>query len=128
MSGSSSKGVLLPFAVISGGNMAGNITSAPTNTQYLDNVVYVLSWPATGSPNGTFAVQVSEDYTVSSTGTVTNSGTWVPITLSATITAASVADNALIDLNQLPSSWVRIVYTRSSGTGTLTGYVSGKAV
>jgi len=108
--------------------MSANYTSPPTNTQYLDNVVYVLSWPATGSPNGTFAVQVSEDYTVSSTGTVTSSGTWLPLTLSATVAATGGADQALIDLNQLPSSWVRLVYTQSSGSGTLTGYISGKSV
>lgn len=128
MSGSSSKGALLPFHVVNAVSMAATITSSPTNVQYLDNVVYELSWPSTGSPNGTFAVQASEDYQVSSTGTVTNSGTWVPLTLSSTITATGSADQALIDLNQIPFSWIRLVYTRSSGTGTLDVFVSGKSL
>lgn len=121
-----SKNVLLPFAVVAAGDMSASITSPPTNVQYLDNIIYTFVW--TGSPTGTFAFQVSEDYQPGTGGTVINAGTWIPLTLSATIAATGGADNALIDLNQLPGSWVRFVYTRSSGTGTLAAYISGKAV
>lgn len=125
MSGASSKGVLLPYLVVTAGSMAASITSLVTNIQYMDDVVYQIQW--TGTPVGTFTVQVSEDYQQSG-GTVLNAGTWTTLTLSSAITAAGSADQAILDLNQLPYSWIRLVYTRTSGTGTLNAYISAKAV
>jgi hypothetical protein len=108
--------------------MASSFNSAPTNVQYMDNVTYVLEWSGS-SPEGTFTVQASEDYSVSSTGTVLNAGTWITLPLSATITASGTADNALLDLNQLPYSWVRLAFTSSdASSGTVNAYVSAKAV
>lgn len=126
MAGASAKGVLLPFHLIIATSMTGTITSVPTNVQYIDDIYYQLQW--TGTPNGTFAIQTSADYIVGTGGTVLNAGTWLPLTLSATITALGSADQARIDLNQLPDPWVRLVYTPSSSTGTLDVYIGGKAL
>lgn len=107
------------------------LTSAPTNISYKDNIFYELVW--TGSPVGTFQVQVSADYnpgTPQSDGAYDN-GTWteIPVTdQSGNAPAAQGQDGQVVfDLSQISAPWVRVVYTNASGTGTLNGWVAGKS-
>lgn len=102
--------------------MAGSITGSVVGIQYLDNVAIQMEF--TGSPVGTLAVQGSVNYAQNAQGTVTNTGNWITFTTSAVAAAGDV----LFDLNQLSFPWIRVIYTRSSGTGTLDGYISAKAV
>lgn len=112
------KSQLLPYANIIAGDMSGNITSAVTNIQYEDNVAVFLSWA--GTPAGTFDVQVSPDNTASST--------WDSLPLSSVITASGSADSAVIDLSLMPFPYMRIVYTRTGSTGTLSSTITAKQV
>lgn len=118
--------LLLPVHVITNGSMAGNITSAVVEIKNQDNIGIQMIW--TGAPVGTFAVQVSMTFQEDSFGNVTNPGTWTSIPLTPAITAAGSGDNAYIDLNQLSAPYVRVVYTRTSGTGTLNAFIDGKGV
>lgn len=122
----SNKNVLLPSRIVAATSMASTVTSPPTNVQYLDNVVYQAQW--TGTPTGTFSVQGSLDYQQAVGGSVISAGTWVALPLSAAVTAAGSADQAEFDLNGIPYPWIRLVYTASSGSGTLDVYICGKAV
>lgn len=109
---------------ITAASMAGNVTSTVTNIQFLDNIAVQLNF--TGTPVGTFTVQVSADYAQDDLGNVTNSGNWIPITLNPVPSAAGTADQIFIDLNQLAAPWIRVVYTRTSGSGTLNSFITGK--
>jgi hypothetical protein len=123
------KNVLQPYQVFTAQAMTATVHSQPTNCQYIDNMQYQLVW--TGSPVGTFSVEVSSNYQQSGQGsqiTVLNPGTWEPLPLTATITASGSADDALIDLNQVPCPWVRLSYNFTSGTGSVTATVSGKGI
>jgi hypothetical protein len=123
----STKRKLSPYQIITSGDMSqASITSTPTNIQYLDNVGIQLTW--TGAPVGTFSIQISSDYQRDAQGNVTNAGNWVTLPLSPAITASGSADTAYIDMTQLSAPWVRVLYTKTSGTGTLQGYVTGKTV
>lgn len=104
--------------------MGGDVTSSVTNIQFLDNIAYQVNF--TGTPVGTFSVEVSVDHAQDSQGNVTVTGTWNALTLSPTPAASGAAGSAYIDLNQLSAAYVRIKYTRTSGTGTLNGYITGK--
>lgn len=126
----SAKTILRPYNVVPpvAGNMASPIQSLPTNTQTLDDVGYSLAW--TGTPVGTFTFQCSADY---SPGTFPsdypqNAGTWTTFTTSSSITASGTPDNAYVDLTLISAPWVRVVYTPSSSTGTLSAWVTGKSV
>lgn len=112
------------FQIFTAGVMTGTnvLTSTVTNIQNLDNVAIELIW--TGTPNGTFTVDGSLDYALTNGA----AGTWVSLTLSPAPAAAGSASNALINLNGLAFPWIRVTYTNASSTGTLTGYISGKAV
>lgn len=111
----STKNVLAPYAVVSAGDMSGNLTSKVTVINYLDNLCYQLVW--TGTPTGTFQVEVSLDGI-----------NWTALTLSPVPAASGSAGSYYVDLNQLSASFVRIKYVFGSGTGTLTATVSGKSV
>jgi hypothetical protein len=96
------------------GDMSSNITSASTNILNLDRVGYQLSW--SGTPTGDFTVEISNDET-----------NWIEMTLSATISAAGSADTAFIDC-ETAAKFIRLVYTSSSGSGTLQVKITGKSI
>lgn len=118
-----SKNALTPYHVINAVSMGATITGAAVNIQYLDNISIQLIF--TGSPVGTVSLEGSLSYAQSSTGAVINAGTWTPLGVTYAISAAG---DLLIDLNEMSFPWIRIKYTRSSGSGTLDGYISGKAI
>lgn len=105
--------VLRKHQVVSSGDMSADVTSDTTNIEHLDNIAYQLVW--TGTPTGTFAVE----------GTVDGS-TWAALDLSDPILASGSADDALIVLSDLSFVSIRVKYTRTSGTGTLNVFISGK--
>lgn len=122
----SRKNILPKFKNITAGDMSGNITSVVTNIGYVDNVGCELSW--TGTPTGTFSVEVSVSYEQDSQGNVINAGAWNALTLNPTPVASGSAGSFYISLNQLEAPWIRVRYTRTSGSGTLTGYIATKEI
>lgn len=112
------------------------LTSKVTDIQWLDNIGLQFVW--TGTPVGTFSVQVSADYAPG--GEVgsgpANPGNWIPLTLSywngtmfvtGTSIPTSVGSPIYLDLDFLSAPWIRAVYTNTSGSGTLTATITGKA-
>lgn len=120
------------FSIFVAGNqtMTGTatLTSLPSNILYKDSVAIALNY--TGTPNGTFSVQGSNDYNPGlpqSAGTV-NAGTWVALSLSPAPVASGSAANILLNLNQLAFPWIRVQYTNTSSTGVLTGNIVAKSL
>lgn len=122
---------LRPHAVISAESMGASITSEVTILQSLTKLSYGVSWAAGSTPIGTLSIEVSNDYSLLPDGTVNNPGTWNTVTLSVNgVPASSVAvsgntGNALLD-GQSSAYAARLVYTRSSGGGTMSAYVVAK--
>jgi hypothetical protein len=118
---------LLPAVhVITSGDMSTNITSQVLEIKNQDNIGIQLHW--TGSPVGTFDVQISSNHLVDIFGSVQVVGNWVSLPLNPAITATGSADDAYIDLNQMSAQYIKVVYTASSGTGTLDAYIVAKGV
>lgn len=110
---------------------ATSTASSATVLQGLSMVSYAVSW--TGStPTGTLALEISNDYSLEPNGSVNNSGTWnvVPINVNgAFATSAAVSGNTgngFIDVQAIGGYAVRLLYTRSGGSGTMTITVAGK--
>lgn len=120
----STRSHIKPFPVVTAASMGASVTSTPTIIENITGVGYDVRW--TGTPVGTFSVQISNTYSVDAMGNTKNAGTWTPVTLSSPITAAGSADNAFINLAGVESYAVRLVYTRTSGTGILDAVISGK--
>lgn len=98
------------------------ITSLITEIRGFDNIAYDIQF--TGTPTGTFSVQVSSSY-----DPITNpNAIFIALTLSLVPVASGSAGQIGIDINQSGFQWIKLVYTNSSGSGTLNAFVSGKAL
>lgn len=82
-----------------------------------DNVG-IIPIVVSGTPSGTFAVQVSNDNV-----------NFQSLTLAAvpTITAGTLSNSPLA-LNQLPYLWLKVVYTNSAGSGSISATLAAKSV
>lgn len=116
------KNAVNPFKLIDAGDMSGNLTAVVANgvfqngVLYLDNIGFQYIW--TGTPTGTIALQFSQDGT-----------NWTTMVLSPAITQpAGSAGNDGSNVNQFPYKYIRVTYTRSSGSGSLTVWMSAKEI
>jgi len=121
----SHKSNLKVFPSIVAGDMAGDLTSKVTNIQFLD-LIGIQANVVSGTPTGSLAVQVSADYNQDDLGNVLNVGTWVTLVTQA-ITSGSPAAT-YVDLTPTSAPWIRLKYTRTSGTGVLNAFVTGKSI
>lgn len=121
----------LVTTLVTNHSLASSFNTAPTVVRYLDNCSYQINVITTDS-QGTFAVQVSNDYYVNegNDAVVVNSGTWVTLTLAGgTPFVAAANDTIVINLNQLPFYAVRLSYTSAvAGTGTCSIYITDKQI
>lgn len=120
----SSRPLLAPFPVITNASMTTTVTSAVTVIQNTSMLSYDISW--TGSPNGSFSVQASNTFTQNSDGTVRNVGNWDTLPLSSSTVITPGAGSGMIDIDASGFYAIRLVYTPTSGTGTLNATISGK--
>lgn len=102
--------------------MANTITSDPIWLGHIAN--YSLQLVFTGSPTGTFKLQISNDLGRPTAGDdgdrdygITN---WTDMTNSSQ--TISAAGNHAYDVQNAGHRWVRLVYTPSGGSGTMTVY------
>lgn len=121
----SSRPIAPPYSVITNGSMAGNITSAVTIIQNLSMISYDISWTGT-TPVGVMTVQVSNTYAVNADGTVRNAGNWTTLTMSSPMTVTGNSGNGFADIDATGAFAIRLVYTRTSGTGTMNATLSAK--
>lgn len=122
----SSRTQLNPHLVITNGDMSqASIISEVTIIQKLSLASYGVSWAGT-SPVGVITVEVSNDYSLNSSGTVSNAGTWNQLPLSGTAAVSGNTGNGFIDIDAQAGYALRLVYTKTSGTGSLQATVVGK--
>lgn len=120
----SSRPLLKPYTYPSVSMAATSVTPA-TNTFQLNLLSYTAAW--TGTPTGTFTVEACNDAQFDPNGAyIANTGSWDTIVLSTTPAATGAAGSALVSIAQLSFAFVRLRYTASSGTGSLTVTVAGK--
>lgn len=123
------KTFLKPFKVLSSGDMSqDSLTSEITSVQGVDNIAYQFIF--TGNPIGVFTIEVSADY---APGTGPNSapanpGHWDPLPITPAMVAAGTDGSVFVDLNQMGCPYIRAVYTRTSGSGSLDMIITAKAI
>lgn len=117
--------------VVNAGDMSqATVTSQVSIIQRLPGISYDIAW--TGTPTGTFAVQVSNTYTQNPDGTAANAGNWNTLPSAALIgtlpAPAGAPGNGFIDVIGTEAYAIRLVYTKTSGTGSLTVVPSAKVL
>lgn len=109
-----SKRIVPGFKMWDATSMAATSTSTSTNVQNLDKASIFVEWTGT-SPVGTITVQARNSA----------SGTWYDLDFGAAITVSGNTGSHSIVFNELPFTDIQLVYTRTSGTGSITAtYVS----
>lgn len=120
----SSRLFLKPTLVVTNGNMASSITSTVTILNQISMISYDIKW--TGAPTGAFSVEVSNTYEENVDGSVRSAGNWTPLVLTSPVNAVGSPDNGFIDVVLTAGYSIRLVYTATSGTGTLNAKIAGK--
>lgn len=114
-----------PHKVINNQSMATSLTSDVTIIQKLSMVSYDIAWSAGSSPVGTVTVQVSNTYEQNSDGSVKNAGNWTTLAL-GTLSVSGNSGNGFVDVDATAGYAIRLLYNRTSGSGTLNVTVAGK--
>jgi hypothetical protein len=100
-----------------GANLAtASTTSSVSEVLNLDNIGIVVNW-AGSSPVGALTIQASNDQL-----------TWVSLDFGSTIDISGDSGSHIIDIAQLPYAYLRAVYTKASGTGTLFASLACKQI
>lgn len=114
-------------------SLAASVTSSAVPTSQQD--MTCLQFNYTGSPVGNLKIQASLDYAQDQFGNITNSGNWFDLYLSVN-GASPAVDMALgsltsplgVDISLISFPYIRAVYTRTSGSGTINGYAAKKRI
>lgn len=114
MSGTSSI-IYQNASLVSDGNMTASINSSAFDLQLFNN--YSIQAIFTGSPNGSLKLQISNDIADSPTN-------WSDYTGSSTTVTTS--GDFVWKVSSAGERYVRVVYTFSSGSGTLNVSISAK--
>jgi hypothetical protein len=129
----SSRPLLAPNSVlplVNAVSTGANITSPVTIIQMLPGISYDIAW--TGTTNGTIDVQVSNTYRQNADGTVAVAGNWTTLphaSFAGTYpTPAGSPGSGFLDVVGTEAYAVRLVFTRASGSGTMTIVPCGKVL
>lgn len=105
--------------VISGGSMAGAITSSIIDLRNVINLSLIFSVTSAASPTGTIAILFADDCTLKGDGTINqSSGTFGadPAVTAPTLTANGVK---ALNISETGHLFCKLVYTAGTGSGTL---------
>lgn len=126
---SSGKQLIKNIPMLVAGVMTGTnvLTSNEVDVSGMEKVFINLSW--TGTPNGTFVIQVPASYSAANPAVVASWAT-LPVfnTSGGALTAAGSASNHQVDINMVSFGRIRFQYTNSSSTGTLDAWITAKGV
>ena len=121
------KNIAQAHVIVAGDMSQASLTSRAMRTAVLDNYSFQGVWSGS-SPIGTLDIQVSNDHQENG-GVVVNTGTWTSIYAGATVPAVSGSPgNLFLNVAAISAAWVRVVYTKTSGTGTLDVYFNGRSI
>lgn len=109
------------FAIFSSDDMSGALTSEPVSLFSIYGFSIQLVY--TGSPDGEMKLQGSNDASFESQAYI-NPTNWTD--LSGTAIAIAAAGSYIYNYSLVPFNWVRVVWTPSSGSGSLSGRINIK--
>lgn len=122
----SSRPQIRPFPVMTNESMATSLISDITIVDDISMISYDISWSNGATPVGVMSVQVSNSYSINADGSVRDAGNWTTLTLSSTTNVSGNSGNGAIDIDSTAFYAIRLVYTRTSGSGVMNAKVCCK--
>jgi hypothetical protein len=109
-------------------SLNASINDAPYSLEHLDGVsICAVATQASGTLAGTLKLQASNNAFLDNTDNNANSGaTWVDIPSSSISVSTATTQTVFWNLTDIFYEAIRIVWTSSTGTGTLTYFLIGK--
>lgn len=100
-------------------SLGASFQTSATSLQYLDRALLTIL--CTGSPTGTVSVQISNNYNVNNP----SAADWfdMPISLNA---LTGSAQNYVVEISETAAPWIRISFSYTSGSGSMTAVVTAK--
>ena len=121
-----------PKLLISATSMGASINGSAVICEALSMISMQFIWSAGATPVGTAKIQVSNDFSIDSSGAILNAGTWSDVnilyngTSSASVAISGNTGSVMLDVLQTGVYAIRPVFTRTSGTGTLSVMCNAK--
>jgi len=119
------KNIAQAHIIVAGDMSAASLTSRAMRSALLDDYSFQAVWTGS-SPVGTLDVQVSNDHQENG-GVVVNAGTWTSIYNSVPAVSGN-SGSLFLNISAISAAFVRAVYTKGSGTGTLDVYFNGRSI
>lgn len=116
------KNIILTHKIFQSTDISTNQTSGNTNTANLDSGSIYVEWTGS-SPVGVLTVEATNDDPTSPAGAV-----YRELSFGNAINISGNSGNHELILNQLPFRAFRLVYTASSGTGSITATLTAKTL
>jgi hypothetical protein len=109
------------------GDMSASNTSVSTNVEQVDKASIHLSW--TAGPVGIFKLQSRNGSKSPAQPNTKYNDTWFDVDFGTTMSISGTDSELLIQLNEMPGTEIRIVYTATSGSASdLKALLTMKAV
>lgn len=129
----STKNSLISFKALNAASLAADANGPATNIAFMDNISVHIKCGA--GATGEFFVQgsnVSGNDGVEWNGPGTDDWVTIPFVDSAgaavTLAVTGSATDFLCNAQGLAFTYLRVIYDRTSGTGTASAYVTGKSI
>ena len=113
------KNVLIPYRIVNAVSAGATATSGSTSIRFLDNVSVSVQWSAGSTPVGVYTIEGTVDGLIWKT---------VPDDAATTASVSGASGSYMLKFSNCAFDKMRVVYTRTSGSGTLDAYIMGKSL
>ena len=114
-------GTLPPFKLFNAVDISTDQTSQECDVREISAIGMTIAWTGT-SPVGEIFVEASNHDLLSNIA-----AEWVALDFGSSIAVSGNSGTHLVDIEQFPYRRIRVRYARSSGVGSLTVVIHGKA-
>lgn len=111
------KRIVPGFKMFDAASLAATVTSSTSNVQNLDKASIFVEWTGS-SPDGVLTLEARNSA----------EGSWYTLDFGSSIAVSGASGSHSLVLNEIPFVEIRLIYTRTSGTGSLTATIVSKAV
>lgn len=111
------KNVVRGYKMFDATSISSTVTSSEVNVINLDKASIYINWAGT-APAGVLTVEARND----------EKDTWFTLDFGSPIPISGASGDHVLVFNELPHNTIRLVYTRTSGSGNITATLVAKQV